>query len=149
MAARYTAAMTPLNLLFVCVGNSCRSIMAEAIARRKGGDRVIARSVGLAPAGFVAAPTLATLEALGCATDGLRSEGLEAVSGETFDVVVSLIGERGLEILPSRIGHRLVVWDLPDPFGEDDALYRHVARRLEELVSALLAEELREELRLE
>jgi protein-tyrosine-phosphatase len=141
--------MAPLNLLFVCVGNSCRSIMAEAIARRKGGEKVIARSVGLAPAGFVAAPTFATLEALGYPTAGLRSEGLEAVSGETFDVVVSLIGERGLELLPSRIGHRLVVWDLPDPFGEDDTLYLHVARRLEELVSVLVAEELREELRLD
>jgi protein-tyrosine-phosphatase len=139
----------PLSILFVCIGNSCRSIMAEAIARAVGGEIVIARSVGLSPAGFVAAPTLAILEELGCATDGLRSEGLEAATDECFDVVVSLIGDRGLALLPRQIGHRYEAWDIADPFGEDDASYRRVAHRLQDRVSRLLVEELGRELRLD
>lgn len=123
--------------------------MAEAIAHAVGGERVVARSVGLSPAGFVAAPTLAILEELGCATDGLRSQGLEAAAGECFDVVVSLVGDRGLALLPRQIGQRCEAWDIADPFGEDDASYRQVAHRLQDRVRRLLAEELGGELRLD
>jgi protein-tyrosine-phosphatase len=141
--------VAPLSLLFVCVGNSCRSIMAEAIARDLGGDRVVVRSAGLTPAGFVAPPTLATLEALGLATDGLCSAGLEAVTDVTFDVVVSLLGARGLTLLPRGIALRREAWDIPDPFGEDDAVYLRVARQLQVEVKRLLADELDRELRFE
>ena len=133
-------------MLFICLGNSCRSIMAEAVARSLGGDRVAAFSAGLAPAGFVAEATLATLAERGHPTSDLRSKGLEAVSGQPFDVVVSLLGARGLDLLPPEIGLRREAWEIPDPFGEDSAFYGQVAARLELRVAGLLAEELGPEL---
>ncbi|MCU0234580.1 MAG: hypothetical protein MUE90_11205 [Thermoanaerobaculales bacterium] len=138
--------MEPLTLLFICLGNSCRSIMAEAMARSLGGERVAASSAGLAPAGFVAEATLATLAERGHLTTDLRSKGLEAVAGQQFDVVVSLLGARGLDLLPPEIGNRREAWEIPDPFGEDPSVYGQVAARLELLVAGLLAEELGPEL---
>ncbi|HQL28825.1 MAG TPA: arsenate reductase ArsC, partial [Thermoanaerobaculales bacterium] len=61
--------MRPLSILFICVGNSCRSPMAEAIARAIGGDRVTACSAGLAATGRVAPSTLEALAALGYPSD--------------------------------------------------------------------------------
>jgi len=133
-------------VLFICVGNSCRSIIAEAVARSLGGARVAASSAGLAPAGFVAEATLVTLAERGHPTADLCSKGLEAVVGQPFDIVVSLLGERGLDLLPREIGHRREAWEIPDPFGEDPAVYGQVAARLELLVAGLLADELGPEL---
>ena len=133
-------------MLFVCVGNSCRSIMAEAMARSLGGPRVMAASAGLAPAGFVAEPTMRVLAERGHDVAGLYSKGLDAVAGRTFDVVVSLLGERGLQVLPSRLGHHREAWDVVDPFGEDEALYRRVAGELEARVRRLLDDEVGREL---
>lgn len=120
--------------------------MAESMARAIGGGRVEAFSAGLAPAGFVAAPTVSTLDALGYPTDNLRSEGLEALSARAFDVVISLAGERGLALLSPALGSRRVAWEIADPFGEDDAVYLRVARQIEARVRALVEEELAREL---
>jgi len=138
--------MERLGILFVCIGNSCRSPMAEAIAYHLGGSRVNARSAGLAPAGFIASGTLAALQALGYSGEGLWSKGLDDVSLEDLDVVVSLLGRGGLDLVPCGIGVRRVAWDIVDPIGEDDEVYMAVARELETRIRVLLREELAEEL---
>lgn len=120
--------------------------MAESMARAVGGSRVEARSAGLAPAGFVAEPTVTTLDCLGYPTDNLRSEGLEALGVRAFDVVVSLAGERALTLLSPALGSRRVAWEIADPYGEDDAVYLRVARQIETRVRALVEEELEREL---
>ncbi len=138
--------MSRLKLLFVCIGNSCRSPMAEAMARSLGGDRVEARSAGLAPAGFIAGPTMSTLQRLGYPADGLFSKGLDALDTTDVDVVVLLIGGEIHHPVPCGPHARQIHWPLPDPFGEDESLYLQVARDIEARVRSLLAEELAGEL---
>ncbi len=138
--------MSRLKLLFVCIGNSCRSPMAESMARSLGGDRVEAQSAGVAPAGFIAGPTVSTLERLGYSAEGLFSKGLDVVETADVDVVVWLFGGEIHRAAPCASHARHVHWPVPDPFGEDETVYLRVARDLEARVRALLAEELAAEL---
>ncbi len=120
--------------------------MAEAMARAIGGDRVTALSAGLTPAGFIAEPTVLTLKTMGYSAKGLRSKGLGEIPGDSIDVVVSLLGNSGLNFLPLELGIRREGWRIADPFGEDETFYRHVARQIEVKVREILAEELAGEL---
>ena len=120
--------------------------MAEAIARKLGGGRVHAQSVGLAPAGWIAERTLTTLEFLGYSTDGLSSKGLDAVSSDEIDVVISLLGEEAHDLVPVTAGARYEAWPTLDPFGEDEEVYLDVARQLEARIRRFLVQELHEEL---
>jgi arsenate reductase len=130
-------------VLFICLGNTCRSPMAEAIARGIGGDRVVAYSAGLTPTGRVAAETFNALRRLGYPTAGLRSKGLEDIPLEEMDVIVSLVGGDGLRLLPTRLSAHRLAWSIRDPYGDDDTVYDAVARRLEVQVRGLLDELLR------
>ena len=116
------------------------------MCRALGGELVDARSAGLAPLGWVAGETSRALEALGFSARGLSSKGLDGVHTGDVDVVVSLLGQQGLDRLPPTIGTRREAWSIPDPFGEDDEVYMEVARRIEDRVRSLLAEELGQEL---
>ena len=138
--------MTRLHVLFVCLGNSCRSPMAEAIARGLGGDRVVALSAGISPAGFIAEPTRATLRRLGYSDNGLFSKGLDAIDGASVDVVVSLLGGEFQPGFACGAHTRRLHWPLRDPFGEDDSTYLSVAREIEDRVRRFLDEELSGEL---
>ena len=131
--------MPCVNVLYLCVGNSCRSIMAEAMTRSIGRGRVVGFSAGLSPAGFVAEDTLTTLASLGYATDDLYSKGLERVPMGEIDVVVSLLGSSGLRLIPAHVVPQRRAWDVRDPFGDDQAVYRAVAREIETRVGSLVA----------
>ena len=65
----------PFNVLFLCTGNSARSILSEAILNREGEGRFQAFSAGSFPKGEVHPAALALLGELGYPTDGLRSKG--------------------------------------------------------------------------
>jgi len=80
----------PLNILFVCVGNSCRSQMAEALANRLGNGRVRAWSAGSSPLGRIVPETLEVLEEKGIAADGLWSKSLRDVPVDDMDIVVGM-----------------------------------------------------------
>jgi arsenate reductase len=133
--------MVRLTILFICIGNSCRSPMAESIARVLGGPKVEVRSAGISPLGWVSEQTIDTLHALGYPVEGLSSKGLDSVDFEDVDIVLSLLGNRGLDYLPRGTGARREAWDITDPFGEDDAVYLEVARDLERRIRALLSSE--------
>ena len=120
--------------------------MAEAIARVLGGDMVDARSAGISPLGWVSQQTNDTLKALGYSVDGLSSKGLDEVDLEGVDIVLSLLGDRGLDYVPHSIGGRREAWAITDPFGEDDEIYLEVARDLERRIRVLLSEEFDPEL---
>lgn len=120
--------------------------MAEAIANAIGGDRVTALSAGLSPAGFIAGPTTRTLQTMGYSAEYLRSKSLDDIPAGSIDVVVSLLGASGLNVLPHELGDRREAWPIPDPFGEDESFYLHVARQIELRVREILEEELAGEL---
>jgi protein-tyrosine-phosphatase len=114
--------------------------MAEAIARSIGGDDIEALSAGLSPLGWVAGQTIDALRALGHPVDGLSSKGFDDVDFEHLDVVVSLLGDRGLDVIPHGLAVERESWTITDPFGEDDELYLEVAREIEARVRRLLEE---------
>lgn len=133
----YHGDMAPVRLLFLCLGNTCRSPMAEAMARGLGGLGVTAFSAGLRPTGRVAWGTLETLRLLGFDPSGLTSKGLGEVPLDEMDVFVSLIGTQGLTYLP-QTGAKRVAWEIRDPYGEDLATYQRVARDLVPRIGSLL-----------
>ena len=102
------------RLLFVCTGNSARSLIAEAIVRERGSGAVEAMSAGLRPAG-VHPLALEALRDMGIASKGLRSKGLEEVAHLQFDYVITLCDIAREECPPLPGSPRYMHWSLPDP----------------------------------
>jgi len=84
------------RVLFVCIGNACRSPMAEAIARKEANDVIEASSAGFYPMGMIPEMTQTILERSGYSANGLRSKGLREIVSEEIDLVVNLRDTRGL-----------------------------------------------------
>ena len=125
------------RILFVCIGNACRSQMAEAFARAYGSDILTVHSAGLAPAGSLPPLTRQTLSEKNISIDGQFPKGLESFGGEPFEVVVNMSGEP----LPAAFGMaRLIEWGVRDPIGESESVYRAVAAQIEGLVMRLIVE---------
>jgi arsenate reductase len=131
------AAKTKKRVLFVCIGNACRSQMAEAFARAYGSDILIVRSAGLAPAASLPPLTRQTLGEKNIQSEGQFPKGLESVVGEPFEVVVNLSGET---LPPAFADARLIEWKVRDPIGESETVYREVAAQIEGLVMRLILE---------
>jgi arsenate reductase (thioredoxin) len=78
------------KVLFICLGNSCRSIMAEALARHRCGDRWDAASAGINPLGFVAPETIEVLAEMGVSPAGLYSKGLDEIDLREYHLLINL-----------------------------------------------------------
>jgi len=126
------------RVLFVCIGNACRSQMAEAFARAYGSDVLTVHSAGLAPAGALPPLTRQTLGEKQISTDGQFPKSLEMFVGKQFEIVVNLSGE----VLSAAAfpGARLIEWSVRDPIGESETVYRAVAAQIENLVMRLILE---------
>jgi protein-tyrosine-phosphatase len=112
------------QLVFICLGNSCRSIMAEALARHRFGEALAVASAGLSPLGEVAPETLQVLAELGVSTAGLRSKGLKALDFAACRLLVNL-SSRSLEaMLPPAFQGKLLRRVIIDPYGGSLRLYR-------------------------
>jgi len=112
------------KVLFICLGNSCRSIMAEALARHRCGDRWDAASAGLNPLGFVAPETLRVLAEMGVNPGGLHSKGLEEFDLTEFRLLINL-SEHSLKArLPSAYTGRVLHRPVLDPYGGSLEAYR-------------------------
>lgn len=133
------AAAKLAKILFVCVGNTCRSQMAEALARHLAPDVIEPSSAGLSPFGRIVDTTRRVLLERGVSVDGQRSKGLSEVQPEQADLVVNMTGIPGMALFPKA---RVVDWDVGDPYGENMGVYREIRDEIEERVTAL-AEELR------
>lgn len=131
--------MTPLRteVLFVCLGNSCRSSMAEAIAQKNSADTIEASSAGLAPLGFVAEMTKATLKANGYATDGLDSKPIFPEVWDAADIVINMSGRPREHAF--RNFAKVEDWEIADPYGEDPEVYQRSFEEIRRHVAALTA----------
>jgi len=133
------ADVTPLKILFVCVGNSCRSQMAEAFANHLGKGRVRAYSAGSHPLGDILEQTYETMAEKGLSLDGQWSKGLKDIPTGEMDVVVGM----GCEVecpIPASFKGRRIEWNIPDPFGRGAAFFRSVRDTIERQVTTLLAD---------
>jgi arsenate reductase (thioredoxin) len=125
------------RILFVCIGNACRSQMAEAFARAYGSDILAVHSAGLAPAGSLPPLTRQVLAARSVPSEGQFPKALAAFAGQPFEVVVNLSGQ---PLPPAVTTARSIEWRVRDPIGESESVYRAVADQIEGLVMRLILE---------
>ena len=141
------------TVLFLCTGNSARSIMAEVIMNHLGGGRFTAYSAGSHPKGTVHPLALATMQSMGLPVDGLRSKSWEEFArpdAPPLDCLVTVCDDAAGEVCPVWPGKPMTAhWGVEDPAafqGTEDAQrqkFRQVAlmlrRRIELFLSLPLA----------
>lgn len=111
--------MRTLNVLFLCTGNSARSILAEALANHFGRGRIRAYSAGSYPKGVVHPVALQVLSEIGFDVAGLSSKPCEAFVGPEapqMDLIVTVCDRAAGEACPVWPGHPVTAhWGIPDP----------------------------------
>src|SRR5580700_1208079 len=109
--------MSPRSkVLFLCIGNACRSQMAEAIARHNASDVIEASSAGLVPFGEIPGTTLDALRERGISADGQSSKGLRMENISAVDLIINMTGRPGTTIF-KEIVPPVEDWDVGDPYG--------------------------------
>jgi arsenate reductase len=134
----------PLRVLFVCTGNSARSIMAEALLRDRGGADFEVHSAGTHPRG-VNPLTVRVLDEAGLPTNDLRSQSVNEYLGQAFDYVITVC-DQAREACPVFPGSASSLhWGYDDPAaveGTDEerlrafrAVFTQIATRIAQFVT--------------
>jgi arsenate reductase (thioredoxin) len=136
----------PARILVLCTGNSCRSVMAEALFRELGGSRVDVVSAGSAPAGRVNPRTEQVLDEAGIDHSWARSKSMTEFLERPFDHVITVCDDAA-EACPTFPGPAMRThWSIPDPAratgSEADQLrvYRATLADLRRRISGFLEE---------
>ena len=127
------------EVLFVCVHNAGRSQMAAALLAHHGGDRVVVRSAGTAPADTINPAVVEVMAEIGIDLHaaGAHPKRLEDAAVEASDVVITMgCGDE----CPFYPGTRYLDWKLDDPAGQGPDAVRPIRDEIEQLVLALLDE---------
>ncbi len=137
------------NVLFLCTGNSARSIMAEGIMNARGKPRFTAYSAGSRPAGAVRPEALKELEAAHIETTGFRSKSWDEFAGADaprIDFVFTVCDNAAKEACPIWPGHPMTAhWGIPDPAavqGSEEEIqraFRDAFLRLDRRIMLFLA----------
>ena len=131
--ARSSPAVSKKRVLFVCIGNSCRSQMAEGFVRAYGVDVISPRSSGVSPATMIAPLTKQVLGERNIDISHNFPKAFDGTNREAFELVVNMTGGP----LALR-GAKVINWNVPDPIGQKEAIYREVASLIEALVMRLI-----------
>lgn len=124
------------RVLFICIGNSCRSQMAEAFARLYGSDVLIAASAGLAPAFGVAPDTMRAMAEKNVDLRDHFPKSIRQLGRSQFDIVVNISGAP----LPPDIAAKMIEWDVADPIAMDYDEHCEVRDVIERLVMNFVME---------
>ena len=124
------------KVLFLCIGNACRSQMAEAIARHSASDVIEPSSAGLVPFGEIPSTTLSVLQERGISADGQSSKPLRSEDMTAADIVINMTGRSGATIFTEHVA-QLEDWDVGDPYGLNLATYRAIRDQIEARVDDL------------
>jgi len=137
-----------LRVLFVCIGNSCRSPMAESIALRDSSEIFDSTSAGLTPLGVVQKQTLNTLRDNGYPAENLSSKAILSKDWSTIDLVINMSGYPKERVFPCGEWHKVEDWNVQDPYGSDPIVYQRIFEDIRtriELLTARLRETARKE----
>lgn len=105
-----------LNVLVPCTGNSCRSVMAEALINDLGRGRYQAWSAGSVPAGYVHQKSIETLQRHGIDPGQPRSKSWDEFAEQPFDLVITVCDQAASESCPLFPGSpKKLHWSTPDP----------------------------------
>lgn len=108
--------VAPKKILVLCTGNSCRSVMAEALINAMGQGRLVAYSAGSQPTGQVHPRSLATLKRHGLPADGYRSQSWDDYTTTKLDLVITVCDSAAAEVCPVFPGAPAKMhWSIPDP----------------------------------
>ena len=127
----------PYRVMFVCIGNSCRSPMAEAIAQTKHADIIEAFSSGVAPASIIQPSTLRCLEEKEFRlSPDKQPQKLPKSNWREMDVIVNMSGGGILPIVQGFKGSNLI-WEVAQPMGHPLTAYRRARDVIEKHVDKL------------
>jgi protein-tyrosine-phosphatase len=129
-----------LRVLFLCIGNSCRSPMAESIAMRSAADLFDSSSAGLSPLGVEQKLTLETLQINGYPTEGLHSKPILTDEWAAADLVINMSGYAKERTFPSADWPKIEDWDVADPYGCDPAVYQQIFETIRTRIESLIVQ---------
>ena len=136
-----------MRVLVVCTGNSCRSVIAEALLNARGQGQIQAHSAGSTPAGFVHPGSLAALDRHDVPYGSPSSQSWDKYAGQSFDVVITVCDSAAAETCPVFHGlARRVHWSTPDPAAatgsqaDIDAVFDSVFKQLDAQVRNFVTE---------
>lgn len=137
--------MKPGSILFLCVANSARSQMAEALAKDILGPEVLVQSAGSAPS-VVNPYAKLVLDEIGLSTDGHRSKHVDTIDPGGVDLVITLCAEESCPLFLGDAERRS--WAMPDPDRKEEDLteeervqcFREAREKIKARVLALKAE---------
>ncbi len=135
------------RVLVLCTGNSCRSVMAEALINQLGRGEYEAVSAGSNPAGYIHPKSIETLKRHGIDPGHPRSKSWDEFEGQSFDFVITVCDAAAAESCPAFLGKaKKLHWSTPDPAkatGTDkeieaafDQAYLMLKERIEDLINA-------------
>jgi arsenate reductase len=105
-----------LKVLVLCTGNSCRSVMAEALINHLGRGRYQGWSAGSCPAGYVHPKSIETLKRHGIDSGQPRSKSWDEFAEQSFDLVITVCDQAASESCPLFPGNpKKLHWSTPDP----------------------------------
>ena len=106
----------PKKVLFLCTGNSCRSLMAEALINQLAQGRYKAFSAGSSPAGYVHPKTIETLKRHGIDPGSPQSKSWDVFANDSFELVITVCDQAPGETCPAFPGKpKKLHWSIPDP----------------------------------
>ncbi|WP_459991190.1 arsenate reductase ArsC [Methylosoma difficile] len=135
-----------LNILILCTGNSCRSVLGEALINHLAKGRFQAFSAGSRPVGKVNDNALATLARNGLPTHGFSSQSWDEFADQGIDIAITVCDQAAGEVCPVYLNSTVRAhWGLPDPAhitgteAEIEAAFQATYNALHERITKMLA----------